>query len=43
MIKRVLKNKLASLGYGAGFVENKLRDFNITVDASGHTESEISR
>ena len=41
MIKRVLKNKLVSLGYGAGFVEQKLRDFPVTVDASKYTEGEL--
>ena len=41
MIRRVLKNKLVSLGYGAGFVENKMREFSITVDTSKYTESEL--
>ena len=43
MIKRVLKNKLVSLGYGAGFVENKMREFSITVDADKYTESELQQ
>ena len=41
MIRRVLKNKLVSLGYGAGFVENKIREFNVSVDTSQYTESEL--
>ena len=41
MIRRVLKNKLVSLGYGAGFVENKIREFSVSVDTSKYTESEL--
>ena len=41
MIKRVLKSKLASLGYGAGFVENRIRELAVSVDANKYTESEF--
>jgi hypothetical protein len=43
MIKRVLKNKLASLGYGAGFIENKIRSFVCTVDVSKYTEADLDQ
>ena len=41
MIRRVLKNKLVSLGYSAGFVEQKIRELVVSVDASRYTESEL--
>ena len=41
MIKRVLKNKLVALGYAATFVENKIREFNISVDTSKYTENDL--
>ena len=43
MIKRVLKSKLVSLGYGAGFIETKMREFPISVDASQYTENELQQ
>ncbi len=42
MIKKVLKSKLVSLGYGAGFVEGKVRNMTFTVDTSKYTEAELS-
>lgn len=41
MIRRVLKNKLVGLGYATTYVESKVKEFNITVDTSQLTESEI--
>ena len=43
MIKRVLKSKLVSLGYGAGFVEGKMKEFAISLDASKYTEGELQQ
>ncbi len=41
MIKRVLKNKLASLGYNAQMIENKIKELTIKTDFSKYTESEL--
>ena len=41
MIRRVLKSKLVGLGYGAGYIEKKTREFAFTVDASQYTEGEL--
>ena len=41
MIRRVLKNKLVALGYAATYVESKIKEFNISIDASQYTESEL--
>ena len=41
MIKRVLKNKLVELGYAVSYVETKIKEFNISVDTSKYTESEL--
>lgn len=41
MIRRVLKNKLVALGYAATYVESKIKEFNISIDASKYTESEL--
>ena len=43
MIKRVLKNKLVALGYAATYVENKIKEFDISVDVSEYTESDLSQ
>lgn len=43
MIKRVLKNKLVALGYAATYVENKIKEFEISVDATNYTESELNQ
>ena len=42
MIKRILKNKMVALGYAAAYVENKIKEFNISVDANEYTESELA-
>ena len=34
MLKKVLKNKFVSLGFGGGFVDGKLRVANFSVDTS---------
>ncbi len=41
MIRRVLKNKLVELGYAVSYVENKIKEFNITVSIENYTESEL--
>ena len=43
MIKRVLKNKLVSLGYGASFVEQKMKEFTTSIDTSKYTEAELQQ
>ena len=41
MIRRVLKNKLIELGYAVTYIENKIREFNFSVDTSQYTESDL--
>ena len=43
MIRRVLKNKLVSLGYATSFVESKMKELSISVDVSKYTESELQK
>lgn len=43
MIRRVLKNKLVALGYAATYIESKIKEFNISIDTSNYTESELNQ